>query len=90
MNKTAGLSYTPALYVRYPPLNLKSGGGAKWVGNERPTMQTQTAIAPTTPVRDPLILQILRPIMVAFGLGLTAAWISFLGYGLVTLVGFVI
>ncbi len=73
-----------------PPPDLKSGGGACWAGNERAPMQAQTPIAPTAPAPDPLVLRIWPLAMVALGLGLTAIWISLLGYGLVTLIGVVI
>jgi hypothetical protein len=50
-------------------------------------MQTQIAIAPTAPVGYPLVHRIVAPAIIAFALGLTAAWIFFLGYELVRLVG---
>ena len=54
-------------------------------------MQIQIAIAPTVPVvvRDPASYfhQMWPPAVVAFGLGLTVAWASLLGYGLIELVG---
>lgn len=50
-------------------------------------MHTQTAIAQTAPAlaTEPLFHRIWQPATIAFGLGLTAAWACFLGYGLVTL-----
>ena len=55
-------------------------------------MQTHTAIALTAPVpsADLFIRRIWPPAMIVLGLGLTATWISLLGYGLVTLIEFVI
>jgi hypothetical protein len=51
-------------------------------------MQTLTAIAPTAPapVADPLIRRMWAPVMIALGLGLTAAWTCLLWYGLVSLI----
>ena len=50
-------------------------------------MQTQTATTQTflEPVADPLIRRMWAPAMITIGLGLTGAWISLLGYGLITL-----
>jgi hypothetical protein len=50
-------------------------------------METQTAIAQTVLARvaDPLIRRMWAPVMIGFGLGLTGAWMSLLGYGLITL-----
>ena len=50
-------------------------------------MQTQTANAQTAPApaAEPLTRRMWAPVMIALGLGLTAAWACFLGYGLVTL-----
>ena len=42
----------------------------------------QTVLAP---VADPPIRRMWAPVMIGFGLGLTGAWMSLLGYGLVTL-----
>jgi len=54
-------------------------------------MQTQTAIVSTASaaVADPFIdLHHIWPLaVIALGLGLTAAWVSLLGYGLIVLVG---
>ena len=52
-------------------------------------MQIQTAVAQTVlapATADQLIHRIWPPAMIALGLGLTAAWIGLLGYGLVLLV----
>ena len=40
----------------------------------------------TAPAREPLFRRIWPAAAIAFGLGLTAAWMCFLGYGLVKLV----
>ena len=40
------------------------------------------------PKAKPFFYRIWPPVMVVFGLGLTAAWTSLLGYGLVKLVEF--
>ena len=48
-------------------------------------MQAQTAIALTAPEPRALVHRILPPVIMACAVALTAAWISFLGYGLVTL-----
>ena len=54
-------------------------------------MQTQATIAPTSSeaVTWPLskLRNIWQPIVLALGLGLTAAWTSLLGYGLFQIVG---
>jgi len=54
-------------------------------------MRTQATIAPTrseTVARpNPHLRNIWQPAVLAFGLGLTAAWISLLGYGLFQIVG---
>ena len=49
-------------------------------------MQTQIAITPTAPVGYPLVHRIVAPAIIVCALGLTAAWIFLLGYGLVRLV----
>ena len=49
-------------------------------------MQTQIAVAPTTPAARPLVHRILPRAIMACVVALTAAWISLLGYGLVILV----
>src|ERR1035441_1237195 len=54
-------------------------------------MQAQTAIAPTAlaPADDNLFCLFCRiwpPAMIAFGFGLTVAWVALLGYGLVSLI----
>jgi hypothetical protein len=49
-------------------------------------LQTQIAIAPTVPAAHPLVHRIVAPAIIACALVLTAAWISLLGYGLVTLI----
>jgi hypothetical protein len=54
-------------------------------------MQIQKVIAPTTSaaVADPIhyFYQIWPSAVVVIGLGLTVAWVSLLGYGLVGLIG---
>jgi hypothetical protein len=50
------------------------------------TLQTQIAIAPTAPAAHSLVHRNLAPTIIACALVLTAAWISLLGYGLVTLI----
>jgi len=54
---------------------------------ERP-MQAQAAIALTAPAptAHTLFHQILAPAAIAFGLVLSAAWVSLLGYGFVTII----
>jgi hypothetical protein len=52
-------------------------------------MQTQTVIAPialTAPATHSLIHEFWPPGVIICGLGLTAAWVSFLGYGVVLLI----
>jgi len=51
-------------------------------------MQTQTAIAPTAQAThtNTLFHRIWPPAIIMFGLGLTAAWMALLGYGLVSLI----
>ena len=49
-------------------------------------MKIKTAIAPTTPVAAPFFHRIWPSAMIAFGLGLSAAWAFFLAYGLVRLI----
>jgi hypothetical protein len=51
-------------------------------------MQTQTAIAPPAlaPADTALFHRIWPPAMIAFGLGLTVAWVALLGYGLVSII----
>jgi hypothetical protein len=53
-------------------------------------MQTQTGIAPaaSAAVADPIFYfdQIWPPAIIATGLGLTMAWVSLLGYGLIELI----
>ena len=59
-------------------------------------MQAQIATAPTAPpapaapVANPLVQKILPPAIMACAVLLTAAWISLLGYGLITLIGLAI
>jgi hypothetical protein len=56
-------------------------------------MKAQTAIAPialTSPSGQALIRKIWPPAVIACALGLTAAWASFLGYWLISLVGKII
>ena len=48
-------------------------------------MRAQTGIAPIAAAPRPLVHQILPPAIMACAVALTVAWISFLGYGLVTL-----
>ena len=50
-------------------------------------MQNQTAVAQTfpAPVANSLTHRLPAQVMLVLGLGLTGAWISFLGYELVTL-----
>jgi hypothetical protein len=59
--------------------------------NLKTTMQIQTVIAPTASaaVADPVFYfhQIWPTAVIAIGLGLTGAWVSLLGYGLVELIG---
>jgi hypothetical protein len=52
---------------------------------ERP-LQTQTAIAPTTPTpaTKAFIRRIWAPAIIVIALGLTAVWVIFLGYTLVS------
>jgi hypothetical protein len=54
-------------------------------------MQIQTAAAPAIPatLNDSTLYfhQIWPPVVIAFGVGLSVAWASLLGYGLVELVG---
>jgi len=54
-------------------------------------MQVRTVITPaaTAAVADPIFHrhQIWPPAVIAFGMGLTVAWISLLGYGLVEFIG---
>ena len=57
--------------------------------NQKRPMQAQTAIAAeprSASAVDPLIRRIWPPAMVAFGLGLAAAWVCLLIYGLVTVI----
>jgi len=51
-------------------------------------MRTHTAIAviERKPARSSLFQRISSSAMIAFGVGLTAAWVGLLGYGLVNLV----
>ena len=51
-------------------------------------MQAKTAIVPAAlaPADDDLFYRIWPQAMVTLGLGLTAAWMGFLGYGLVSLI----
>ena len=51
-------------------------------------MQVETAIAPAAlvPADDNLFYRIWPPAMIAFGLGLTVAWVALLGYGIVSLI----
>jgi hypothetical protein len=54
-------------------------------------VQIQAAVARVAPERLVTFFQRLGPVAaIAFGLGLTTVWISFLGYGLVTLIGLMI
>lgn len=58
-------------------------------GNYGTTIQIQTAVAQTVlapATAGQLIRRIWPAAMIALGLGLTAAWIGLLGYGLVLLV----
>ena len=59
--------------------------------NSEVIMQIQTAAARAVAatVSDPTLYfhQIWPPVVIAFGLGLSVAWASLLGYGLVELVG---
>jgi hypothetical protein len=52
-------------------------------------MRAQTAIAPTALARVDykLFYRTWPPVMIALGLGLSAAWACLLGYGLVKLIG---
>jgi hypothetical protein len=63
-----------------------------WASNNSEViMQIQTAAAPAiaAAVNDSTLYfhQIWPPVVIAFGLGLSAAWASLLGYGLIELVG---
>ncbi len=49
--------------------------------------QTLNASIPAAKPVEPLIQRIWPPAGIGLGLGLTAAWVSFLGYGLITLIG---
>ena len=79
-------SATPQHSVSLAPPGFRSGGATLRLCNGTTTMQTQIAIAPTAPVGYPLVHRIVAPAIIACALGLTAAWIFFLGYGLVRLV----
>ena len=84
---------TPQHFVSLAPLNLKPGGATFGASDRKPTMQTQTAIAPialTAPATHALGHQFWPLAVITCGLGLTAAWISLLGYGLVILIGLAI
>lgn len=52
-------------------------------------MQAQTVGASIVVAKpnEPLFQRIWPPAGIGFGLGLTAAWVAFLGYGLVSLIG---
>jgi len=47
-----------------------------------------SAASRSAPAAQPFFHRIWPPAIIALGLGLTAAWISFLGYGLVSLITF--
>ena len=86
----------PSTLCSIAPPDPKAGGAIHRTSNTWTSEQPQTAIAatalmPTADLRsastaDPLFYRILPPAMIVFGLGLTAAWASLLGYGLVTLI----
>ena len=50
------------------------------------TAKAIAAVSGSTPPVQPLFHRIWPPTIMALGLGLTAAWICFLGYGLVNLI----
>jgi hypothetical protein len=75
--------------VLLAPLDLKPGGASFRASNGKAAMQTQSAMAPitlTAPATHALFHQFWPPVVVACGLGLTAAWTGLLGYGLVSLI----
>lgn len=51
-----------------------------------PTVLTQTANAPAAQPPSAVLDRLWAPAILASGVGLTAAWIFFLGYGLIELV----
>jgi hypothetical protein len=53
-------------------------------GSGNSAMKPQTATGTVVPVAYPLVKRIWAPMLIICGLGLTAAWISFWGYTLVT------
>lgn len=50
-------------------------------------LKQSTAPVASASVTDPVIRRIWALIMVAFGFGLTVAWVALLGYGFVMLLG---
>jgi hypothetical protein len=69
-------------------LALKTGEATSSPNNFWATMQTQAATAMTVPALavKARLHQVWAPAVIACGLGLTAAWISLLGYGFVSLI----
>jgi hypothetical protein len=55
--------------------------------HERP-QQIEAAMGPitSTPVAEPFVRRIWAPAIIVIALGLTAAWVGLLGYGLVRLI----
>jgi hypothetical protein len=51
-------------------------------------MQTQTAVASIARPVVTFVRHAFGPTMIAFGLGLTAAWVCLVGYGVFSLLGF--
>ena len=81
---------TPQHVVFGSPARFEVGRGYFGARNKNTTMQTQTTIAPTAPAAGSLLRRILAPAMIFVGLGLAAAWLALLGYGLVALIMLVI
>ena len=88
LNTGVGFRHVPARCVRWPRPDLKPGGATIGASDGGTAMQTQTANAQTAPApaAEPLTRRMWAPVMIALGLGLTAAWTGLLGYGLVSLI----
>ena len=77
--------------MRHNPISRKHSDGElpqpePLNDNQERSIQTQTAIAPTAlmPAVNPFIRRIWAPAIIVIALGLTAVWVIFLGYTLVS------